>query len=156
MQLSGEERDILNEIINTIQTGKEGDTPEQNEVRQSLAYKLKTLFVDDYEWYEGVADKLAKATGIHVTGLAIYGWCGPDGVDASTDEEYKQTDALVRRYLGDDLFEKGDDLARLSSVLEATLNGKNSVTIGGVTFKNLQKRRNAYAGHTEGDASRNF
>ena len=54
--------------------------------------------------------------------------------------DIKRFDRAAKAIMGDQLFDCADGLARLENVLWAVLEGKKSCIIGGITFKNLQKR----------------
>jgi hypothetical protein len=108
-------------------------TDEQRATNWSLTmYKNRDDSVFDVPTYADIAAKVSAATGISITAQNIEDWY--DG-----GETFHGTDHLIRAYMGKELYDAATECARCTSVFQAKLDGCDEVTIGGITFHNLQK-----------------
>ena len=82
-----------------------------------------------------IASLLRARTNAACTASDYCMWVTGDG-----DGDYDRFDNAARTLLGDELYDAGEQTARLDGVLIACLEGKKTVTIGGITFKDLPQQ----------------
>jgi len=93
--------------------------------------------ISDYDLF--IAKRLTEVCGTQVTARSVANWVGEDGAGVG----YHRVDKLVRDVLGPKLYSDAEVSARMMNVIYAVLNGQKTIKIGGVTFKNLDKRPDA-------------
>lgn len=94
-----------------------------------MATWIEKAMVDRQQRSEAkIAERLNKTTGSNFTAADINDWL-------EGDDEYDAINVVVRRYLGEQLYDEAEIAARTVDVLEAKLAGKKSVTAGGVNSK---------------------
>jgi hypothetical protein len=93
--------------------------------------------ISDYDVF--VAKRLQEITGQQVTPRGVANWVGEDGVGVGA----KRVDKLIQDVLGPTLYRDAEVSARMMNVVYAVLSGQKTAKIGGVYFKNLQKRPDA-------------
>lgn len=89
---------------------------------------------------EAVADRLNEALGLkgraRLTARNVEDWVGETNGCGPT---YAKAEKAIRRYMGDEMYDAAEALARMIPMLHARLQGIDEIVSGGMSLQNLTR-----------------